>query len=659
MTGITDSLKVIYDGASLSAVDSALTNDTRYHYLVMAYDAYRQYSAKVLVNAEPKSLHQILSPLGQFTDASLGGVDRLTRRGNYLYVSNPSVGVGLVDISNRTAPTIKNSISAAGTQQFIPYNDTYGLIANGTTGLSVINTSDPNNLTLVTTLNTPGNAKSIALLGTSALVADDGNGLVIVSMTDPTNPTIVQTVSLSQTLDVVTQGSYAYVVSGTSGLIILDVSNPAAPVTKGSFNDGSTIVNADAVAITGNRIYMQDSSTHIFYEIDITNPNAPTLVQKFYLGSNATGVCTDGARVYTTTGADGLHMWEIDATAPAKLVSSTANGTNVIGDCVVVDEYVYTADAANKIGLFYIASANTNAPVLSFQSFGQSFDLVSDSQNTYLAMGSQALILNENTTTPVAPTSAAQITAGNWISGVAINSASTKLFLADGTAGLKIYDITTKTAPVLLGSTSFNQALKIALNGGETHAFLAASTLGLKVIDVTNPATPTAVGVLALTGTATDIEVVGSTAYVAVDCGLRIVDISTPASPTLLGSYNSGATCANAALSISGNTGYLIAEGMGLKVLDVTVPGTISELGSRSNVGRSHLDVRANGNQLFIAGAEKGLMILDIANPAANPLPTVGQYNTYGYATRIGYVGGNYVFVASDIGGFSIIQTTP
>jgi PKD repeat protein len=64
-------------------------------------------------------------------------------------------------------------------------------------------------------------------------------------------------------------------------------------------------------------------------------------------------------------------------------------------------------------------------------------------------------------------------------------------------------------------------------------AYVAAKYAGLQMIDVSDPTAPTLLGSFATDGYATDVQVVGSTAYVAVG-DLHIIDVSDPAAPQQL-----------------------------------------------------------------------------------------------------------------------------
>ena len=69
-------------------------------------------------------------------------------------------------------------------------------------------------------------------------------------------------------------GSYAYVADGKSGLRVINVANPAAPVEVGSYD---TPGYADGVAVAGSYAYVADWGDGLRV-INVANPAAPVEV---------------------------------------------------------------------------------------------------------------------------------------------------------------------------------------------------------------------------------------------------------------------------------------------------------------------------------------------------------------------------------------------
>ncbi len=93
------------------------------------------------------------------------------------------------------------------------------------------------------------------------------------------------------------------------------------------------------------------------------------------------------------------------------------------------------------------------------------------------------------------------------------------------------------------------------------YAYVAAGSSGLQVIDITNPQSPQIVGSVDTPGGAREAAVSGTYAYVAdYDSGLQVIDITNPQSPQIVGSVDTPFAANDVA--ISGAYAY-VANGVG------------------------------------------------------------------------------------------------
>ncbi len=112
-----------------------------------------------------------------------------------------------------------------------------------------------------------------------------------------------------------------------------------------------------------------------------------------------------------------------------------------------------------------------------------------------------------------------------------------RAYVADGSEGLVIFDVSDPRQPVVLGTFDTpGYALGVAVVGN--LVYVADYRSGLRIIDVSNPAAPIAVGSQVISGESYAVVVEGGRAYLAdLANGLRVIDIAAPASPSLIGSY--------------------------------------------------------------------------------------------------------------------------
>jgi hypothetical protein len=123
------------------------------------------------------------------------------------------------------------------------------------------------------------------------------------------------------------------------------------------------------------------------------------------------------------------------------------------------------------------------------------------------------------------------------------------------------------------------------------------------------------IGTLHTPGVATDVEVVGDTAYVAAGArGLHIVDVSDPAVPVALGALDTPGIRA-AALEVMGDLAYVADDHFGLRIIDVSDPAIPVELAALETPGSAQ-GVEVVGDLAFVADRRSGLRVIDVSNPA-------------------------------------------
>ena len=150
-----------------------------------------------------------------------------------------------------------------------------------------------------TQLNAP---YSVTVVGNYAYVASAGsNALEIVDVSNPAAPVHKGSLSngaggalLNEPASVVVAGNYAYVASaGSNALEIVDVSNPAAPVHKGSLSDGeggALLNNPKSVVVAGNYAYVASAESNALEIIRLATsvPNSYQLNGASVLSVNST-----------------------------------------------------------------------------------------------------------------------------------------------------------------------------------------------------------------------------------------------------------------------------------------------------------------------------------------------------------------------------------
>ncbi|MCU1348559.1 MAG: hypothetical protein JWO56_1589, partial [Acidobacteria bacterium] len=203
-------------------------------------------------------------------------------------------------------------------------------------------------------------------------------------------------------------------------------------------------------------------------------------------------------------------------------------------------------------------------------------------------------------------------------------------------------------SPVALSSISIpGYANNVKVSGG--FAYVAAGNAGLVVVDVMSPATPAIAAILPLDGTAIDVRLRGTTAYVAAAAGVCIIDISNPRAPVLRQTIATSGIAQD--LWIDGNYAYVATGNSGLAVIDIgAAPSLVASLALPTWAK----GVSVSGKTAVVVG-NNSACIIDITNPAAPAI--MGEASVPGSAMDV-IARGSLAYVAAYTGGLQIVDFT-
>jgi len=151
-------------------------------------------------------------------------------------------------------------------------------------------------------------------------------------------------------------------------------------------------------------------------------------------------------------------------------------------------------------------------------------------------------------------------------------------YIAGGTSGIQIYDVSNPNSMIPLGEVDTNGICRgISISGD--YAYIAADSAGLIVVDISDPTNPTVVGSRGTPGIAFAVEVQDGLAYIADwQAGLSILDVSVPATPSLVGGYDTAGRTSGVALM--GTHAVLADRTGGLVIVDVADPSSPIAMGT-------------------------------------------------------------------------------
>lgn len=143
----------------------------------------------------------------------------------------------------------------------------------------------------------------------------------------------------------------------------------------------------------------------------------------------------------------------------------------------------------------------------------------------------------------------------------------------------------------------------------ENYAYIAAGNEGVQIIDISTPTAPVIVGSYSTSSLVTGVKAAGAMLLVVDSEGVHILDISTPTAPTSIASYE--VSDATGSVSIVGSMAFVSRGTKGLHVVDVSVPSMPDLLASYDPPGFAHT-IAVVDDFLYVATGREGVRILKV-----------------------------------------------
>ncbi len=203
------------------------------------------------------------------------------------------------------------------------------------------------------------------------------------------------------------------------------------------------------------------------------------------------------------------------------------------------------------------------------------------------------------------------------LSGSLSDGQTTFAYVATGSYGLAVVDVSNPFVPVVLGQLSLGgNATGVAVSSALGIAVVATGAGGIKFVDISNPAVPAVIGSSAVV--ATMVQIIGGLAYVDSGTSIDSFDIATGTLLQTLGLAGSNLT----GFAVSGSTLYTMDAGPVLRVIDTSSGAMVVEGSVNLPAGGNGLTV-GNG-VVYVAAANGnstgGYLTVNVSNPAAPTL---------------------------------------
>lgn len=263
-------------------------------------------------------------------------------------------------------------------------------------------------------------------------------------------------------------------------------------------------------------------------------------------------------------GTAGLQLVNISTISAPSLIK-TISSSNPIYDVQVSGTTAYIASSGFDSGLQLIDFSSSAFIKGRYNANDDAYSVQVINNTAYLADGVSGLLILD-ISNAYAPSFKAQYNTTGYAFDIEI--VGTTAYLIDNggvNSGLHIVNLANPFAPYRIGTFSTVDAYDVQLIG--TTAYIADGSAGLKIIDVSNASTPRLIGSYNTSGLAYAVQVVGNTAYIADgSSGLQVLDITKPSAPVVKGNYDT----VNAQTVQLVDTNAFIADDVGgLKIISV------------------------------------------------------------------------------------------
>ncbi|MBN1551588.1 hypothetical protein JW979_08970, partial [bacterium] len=420
---------------------------------------------------------EILRWRGQYYD--------LASDGHYLYLACKR-GVEIYDIDNPDTPILAGSFLTDGLANGVAINYPY-LYVGDVYGFNIWDVSDlsaPAKLGGFKRSGTEGYQERLTYRDGFVFVAAYSSGLQIIDVSDPFRPVIVSQVDTpAYSWDLALKENAAFMMDFFS-IEIMDISYLFAPLKRTSFE-----------AIFAGGIVVDESFAYIAYVdgllvLDISNPFSPVVISD--IGPTGAGAAESVA---------------------------------------IKDNYVILAHQS-YVEIYDVSDPSEPLQVSFFYPPGHPRKCLAVENHLYTILDDNGFHVTD-ITHPEYPVTGQHINPGEWGSRQDVVIDNNRLYLCDWNRGLVVYDISDPESIVESGSYQSPGNLN-DIKIKDNLAFLSCYT-ELQIVDVENPSDIHYVSNYKTTGNPWDVDISGNFAYLCDLYTFQILDISNPSSITRLG----------------------------------------------------------------------------------------------------------------------------
>lgn len=446
----------------------------------------------------------------------------------------------------------------------------------------------------------------VCVQGNYAYAACDYEGLRIIDISEPSSYREAAHLDRGRIMAIAVDGQFAYIGSSDDSLFVIDISTKSDPQVIAALGlPGFKFT----IKIFGERIFVCTSSG--LKVLDVSNPSEPEMVWN-YTDFETHDIAVVNNMAYIACNYGKLRIFDI-SNIEVPVLSGVIGPENDDG---VFSVGIYGNNAVLACGWlgFRIYDLTTSLMVSQIDSLKFALWVKVSDEYAYLAYGyPECPLAIINIANPIAP----QLTSIYYPPEdiAAFDVVENNVYVADYRHGLRTVDISDRANPH--ETTPYNRfgfENKVALSGSTAYSM---STFKLTAFDFSNPSDPGEFGYFESNWELSDFKLVGDTAYVlsGEPTVISTVDFSNPSNPVILDQVIPEGYSNYYRISIYGNYLYLIGWESTI-IYDISNPSEITEAGSFEIATNGHTNYTFD-HYLILQTRNEQLIMFDLANPLA------------------------------------------
>ena len=391
--------------------------------------------------------------------------------------------------------------------------------------------------------------------------------------------------------------------------------------------------SAFAVAVQGDNAFLGQGPR--FVVLDISEADQPVLLgQSELLPGVVQGIALRDDLAYVVYAYGGMAVFDVSSPQTPRLLSSLknagCNGITLEGSQALL--------ACNPAGFLVVDISDPDHLAILGESEqkGAMVSIANRGDTSYVVDWTQQGLAIFDHSNPAAPRQVSlfnpsELSSPSSNSGLfeSVRSCGEYLCLTDMMNGLVILDISSPDAPAVVSVTRAGIPSGLAVDGDTV--FVLDDMEGLLVFDISNPAEPALLG--ALPGEMDGEEYKpqqtaergmafsdGNVFITDAAYGVDIINVNMPSSPQRLARYHSPVPWTLYDISVQEQTAYVVGINSGFRVVDVSDPANMRELGfddSRKDLySQSPTGLAVDGNYASISDSNYPFHIYDLSDPS-------------------------------------------